>query len=1059
MQLGSWSDQEQRAVRTMFEARPGDEVVWADRSIGMQVEDVRHNEDDRRELIVSKPRAPGRYVVEEQWDENDPDFRSEIGKANNLRFISRGNSDRGLTEVEVDDLIGRLSENAVDSFMRLDYSDWNRATADVVEDWAQRVSLRDWRGYRHHPDWEDGDAQAIFRSVVDALEDQGDEPDDPELTVRERAEILLQQAVFEKGRLEAERSIVQTEEDYRQLIQTLAHHTVDRIDRKNYPDARRATRDTVSDWIDDRQEPAYEAIIEYGENPFEGDDLYADEEEIYADDGLADLDLRERAFDTLDDAVWDEVKEIQRERGDYDPTLRGMTREQYWETVDVLAGRTLRRWDDGFLRTTAKEVVNEWADRVENAVWGAHRFDAWADGDVEDIFASAAIHSDEEPFVWNPFSSKKERKMAVQVLISDVVAQAEDTYDEGQPETEPVPADEYVDDVLGVDLDWEEIKQQDIDDLEEVAERAIEATTGDEVGWTFVDEIVRSGGTVIEMTNNWVLVDYGVIREGETLRKLAWFDRTTGDVLVLSGQATEPPHKLADADRLYDQFHVTYHENYDREPEYICQDVPLGAALDCVYDFLDASQADFKAIETPEDMWIQEQITEEDLDVSGVVGSLVPNLPFGASDALTVAEAKSRGLAEFTTKDFAPELARLSSYIAVAALPKVIGDRVDGIKVDPIVDSNKGIGTKISKEFGMQSGDVEIGGKTENEIYVTNETFVNLIDSYAPGGMTAQAVNREGDLGKGVLRRIGDGLDDVKPDATEIQYESELARKVWESTDNNRQNQYDIDYLADQRGDLNRLQEIHDELGMDQPRDIYTGQVDREQGNTPGTTLSQKIYGNIKHNLRTEVQTGNTWTNEARKEYLGSLEAFLNVVREGSEDRMDEVGEDVGEWTWEDLERQDIALSAMLIRGLDAEALVAGAEFFDVDDWIDDNLSVEFDINQEDPPTYEEWKQQHFGVGRPPGPEAEARMKAKYFKQVAAADPEAADPFEALGIDREMVEEESDYDQAIYDFDDTFGETFEDVEERFARQENEMAAEEFERSLDNMEEGQNQPDT
>lgn len=1047
----NWGEERTRAWQTFYDARPGDKVVWADRSIGMTVAETRVDSQGNRVVEVEKPRADGTYRLREKWDENRPRITSDIGRANNLRFTERGESDRSreLTAAEYDDLVERLVENAVDSFLRHDYEDWSRAVADVVEDWSERVALRQWQGYTHHPDWQDGDPDTIFRSVVKHSTD-GDFADDADLTTREQAELVVHDAVLASGRERAEETIVTDAEDYRDLVEKLAHHTLDRIDRKSYADARVATRDTISDWVDDRREPAYHAIIEYGYAQFdEAEYEHYEGEEMY----------REMAFDILNLDVWEEVQHLQRDRGQHDPTLRGLTREQYWELVDHLVGRTLRQWDDGFLRTTARDVVQNWADRVANEQWAEHRHRIWADGDVEDIFASATIHAETNPFVWNPFAADKERRMAEQAILADVVDQAEDTYDETQPETEPVPANEYMEDVLGVDVTYDDLKEAEPQEVNKTLSRITEAMNGDEVGWTFVDEIIEMGGTVPETTNDWVLVDYGVIREGDQLRKLAWFNRGTGDVLVLSGMANGTPEQLTDLADPYDQFHVTFHEYQASEPEFVCESVSLEAGLECVLDYVDETKADIRIIETRDGDFVQEQITEEDINTGGVIDSLVPNLPIGSEDILTAADNRARGVAGFVTRDWLPELAAITAYTAISVAPRWVGERLDGVRVEPSISKRHGVGTKVSKNFGKAPHESGIGGRAQVELNVRPETFSTLGERYAP-----QILRRgfeEGDLGKGAVREVGEGIEGLR---TWGQWYNDATIPEIQQTD--------LDSLG-----LEELQALADRTDRGYADDDYTD----------ADKLRKKLWGYANH---AEPQSfGQAFLDE----FGDSAMSFFDVLSEGVEDAQeerlkrefladfhdipeeevdveamwdeDEIApevlqgyyEDVIEeanFSWDEFERQDLGISGLLMRGLDAESLVKGAEFFDVDDWLEENFTfVGGDYWEgEEQPTFAEWKAERYGPGQPAGPEEEARQMARFHKEVAAADVEAADPFESLGIDPEMVERQGDYEQAQYQFDGEFGNDFDNVAERLDAQESEMAAQEFERSLDAVDE-------
>ena len=692
------NEEQREALNVLQNARPGDEVLWADRSVAMEVEKTGVDDEGNHWIDANKPRGDGVYRVRERYQNGIPKFTSPIGRANNLHFVDRAPEPRGLSEADYRELVQRSVENATDSFVRLNYEGWADAVEDVVEAWADEVAFQDWPGYRHHPEWEDGDVEAIFESVV---EHSTFEAVDDENPIRMQAENALYSDIFDEGRQQAEESLITNQREYDEFVEMKAQHVLDRFDRKSYSSARHATRDTVSAWIDDRQRPAFQSVIEYGNTRFEED---------YYDD--VDDPVRERAFDILDHDIWEEVQEMQRERGDHDPTLRGLTYTDYQDLVDHLAKRTRRRYNgQGFIRNTAKTVVKQWAKEVEAEEWDGHRHRVYAAGDVDDIFSSAAIHADANPTVFNIFSSDVEKKSAILAVTPDVVKRTKNILDERASDETLVPADEYIQDTLGLDATYDDLAAMDGEESREFAKRVMESIEGDELGWTFVDEILAADGVVIEKTNDWMLVDYGVIRQGDRLRKLAWFDRDDGDILVLSGTTNADPMDLPEVDNAYDTFHVALHQYGDDSPEFLLRDASLEDALNYVYDYLNGDMADFTLVEDEEGVYVHDRITQDDINASGVANSLVPNVPFGTDDVFTLADKNIRGIAKYLN-DWGTELSQLTAYVAILALPGVVGKALDGVKVEPIVDKNKGLGTRASREFG--SDKYNVAGETSN---------------------------------------------------------------------------------------------------------------------------------------------------------------------------------------------------------------------------------------------------------------------------------------------------------------------------------------------------------
>lgn len=523
--------------------------------------------------------------------------------------------------------------------------------------------------------------------------------------------------------------------------------------------------------------------------------------------------------------------------------------------------------------------------------------------------------------------------------------------------------------------------------MRETAERITEAVDGSEVGWTFVDEIVEQDGVVPESTNDWLLVDYGVIREGDTLRKLGWFNRQSGDVLALVGQATAPPSDLAEVEGgvndPYDQFHVTLVAHDEESPQYLRTDVDLGDALDYVYEFLDADQADFRVIETGEETWIQDQITDEDINTGGTFRSLIPNLGYRTGDFVTLADSKARGTVN-ELGFWGPQLAKMAGYAVMYWAPKWAGDRLDGVEVDPFFNAKKKkVGVNFSKEYDERGG---ITTETETKFTVQPKAFFKLSERYAP-----KFVNyglNEGDIGKGLVQTATERIDDIQHPSTVHQqwgkaFLDEFGGSVTTFLFTLRSGQRDYESeLRDQRDEAqdNLSEELRAEFAAD-----YFRMADSDFVDSPEDLIGRATWSDLPEEVKTDY-----------REYI--------------EDRTDEI--DTEDMKWDDLSDDTLGISGMLMRGLDAETLVKGGKFFNVTQWLSGRLNRTGGTYTADwePPSFEEWEQERFGPGQPPGPEAEARRRARYHKEVAGSS-DAPDPYDELGVDeqtRRRINEQSD---------------------------------------------------
>jgi hypothetical protein len=491
-----------------------------------------------------------------------------------------------------------------------------------------------------------------------------------------------------------------------------------------------------------------------------------------------------------------------------------------------------------------------------------------------------------------------------------------------------------------------------------------------------------------------------------------------------------------------------------------------------VYEFVGGTQADIRIIETKGEDYVQEQITHEDVNAGGVLDALVPNLPVGTDDIFTLADKNLRGAADYTANYWGPEMAQMAAYVAVAAGPHWVGKRLDGVKVEPNIHKKHGIGTKISKEFGTAPHESGVGGKAQVDINIRPSTFEKLGQKYAPGVLRKGL--DEGDIGKGVVRDINDWMNTISSWGEYEVYEDSTINTILRS---------DLDSMS-----LEELQDLADETDRDYDAEVYHGLIDEENDEREGEELRRKLYGYANYADPEEVRRG--FGGEFVDEFGESMDSVIEILQRGSTDMAldqekreylaeyhdkdleevelpedweklsdetqdafyNDIVEDI-EFSWDEFESQDIGISGMLMRGLDAEGLVDGAEFLNIDDWLERNFTfVGGDyFDDDDPPTFEEWKEQRFGQGKPAGPEEEARLWAQYHKEIHGTDPEDATPLDALGIDKDAAEMD-EYD-VRHEFDDTFGNSFEDVEERIAEGETDAAADEFERMSDEVSEG------
>lgn len=734
----AWADHEKQAWLVFHEAQAGDRIIWGDRANPLEVTAV-ETIDGLRRLHVEGPRG-GEYTLKEGYtSRGDPQFTAPDGPADTLVFVEQAGPP-AISEAQMDDLVSELVDRAVETYRREDYMTFEAAAQDVAELFAEDVAFRRWDGYDPSPHI--ADPEAVYRTIIRHAPHH-----DPEYDFsgdeRDHAVRALTRSIVEAGQPRAEQLLIRDEESYQEVVETLANRALDRYSDRAYLDPRSAVREEVDAFISQHTQPLFESILQYSPNEIDDPELY--EDLIERDEAGNIIDpaavTREMAFDTLEADVWLRVREERRTIGEHDPTIRGLTFEQYDSLVEELTRQTLQEYiaqGHRFLRTPASRVVKAWADTVENQTWAGHRHNRWQPGDADDIFRSIVLLSDQNPRDWNPFREDSARYVAVQALTDDVLGQADRLLDEQPEEVTTLPADEYLDEVMHLDMSYEEVIAESMDEPGDIIEDAIDALEGDEMGWTFVDEILLMGGRVPQMTNDWILIDYGIVREGATLRKLAWFHRESGDVLTLTGAIDQPIDELpADAEAVsYDTFQVMRHEFMSDQEQYLLQTAPLEVALNFVYDYVGADRADIRMIEDVNgDVYVQDRLEDADFDEAGVLDALVPNLslpaPITDSDLYTLTERVSSRLVH-TGIDYSGFLLQGARIVVLSWFPHWASKRLAGVRVNPNVSKKYGVGVNAAYEYGAGKDDPGFGGQIKITGSVRPRTLRNMGGKVTP---------------------------------------------------------------------------------------------------------------------------------------------------------------------------------------------------------------------------------------------------------------------------------------------------------------------------------------
>lgn len=762
--LSDWPDRVKRAWNAFNSVNKDDTVIWGERSKPLTVRDISVLGDGEKNVEVEGPRG-GTYTLRERYDDQgNPKYYADDSKAMDLELYedeSVGDM-RPFTEDMYESVVSNLERAAINAYASEEdptYESWEDAVSAVVTSWIADVEFQRWAGWPY--EWEQDDATYIFRMVREHADRMpevgptqgGEETQNPSTTPKEQARIILNDVVRQRGRELAHEKLIESEQDYRAIVLQLADDAIDTNDLKANLDARSASAQTVENFIDAHSEPLWKSIIQFSD--FEPDDI-----SLY--EGLDPEDItREMAYDALDEDVWARARAEHRDRGTHDPTVRGLAFFEYDELIEILVEKTLREHainDNKRLFTTAKQIARGFAENVENGEWpydvGGVDEQTWGVGDREDIYTSIAMHAEPDPKIFNPYSGDRERKAAVQVITEVVHERASSAMDaKQQAETKPVPADDYLDEELNSPLSFNDIRDDmDLKPKDFIAEAMTSAGDTDNLaGYTFVDELVEAAGATVPHTaGEWQLVDYGLVRTNSKERQLAYFDRSSGDVITLTGQVDGRP---IDGDYTFgDSWNVELMTwDGDDAPVYLQSDVSLEFAFEFVRQYVGADKTDINVIETSDgEHYIQESIEEDDIDTSSITGGAArsfrtPGPGLSTADKLVYGREIFKRVSEWLTQN-----SRLAKSVAVVAAGSVIADipylmyaSPIAMTAEPYFDKKYGVGIKASSEFGQNSNRLEqydpddpddkfYQGRIDAKATITPGFFKHVGDSITP---------------------------------------------------------------------------------------------------------------------------------------------------------------------------------------------------------------------------------------------------------------------------------------------------------------------------------------
>lgn len=712
-----WTTEQERAWYVFRTAEDGDEVIWANRKQPLTVNESTWI-DGLVELDVEGPRG-GTYTIRERYDMGEPAYYADDSVANDLRFADEaGEPGDRLSSGEFDNLVTTLETRAMNLYAQGDYANYEASVRSVVEEWGAEVQFGRWGDMQ-----KEDERVAIFRSVIEhtpGLDDSyGGRPP------RKRAEELLIDYIVDRSQEDADLALVRDTDSYYAFVDDLAGDVIDRLASKRYDAVSTAARDVVTNALDDRSQEFYANIVRYSDREPMEYDFYIDVEE--------DQQYHEMALDVLWDDVQARVRQIRRERGEHDPRPAGLRYNQYDELVEGFVETTIREHRinaNRLVRTTVEDIVEEWADDVLAGTWEYAGID-FEPRDADDVFGSVVLHSQYQPSSFNPFARESMRDEAVEVLVKDIHERYQVAVDDDVDAT-PVPADEYLDDVLGLGITYEEIREDQDMTAEEYVREAVRSFDGDWsdlTGWTFVDELVQEGGfNVPKYSNDWVLIDYGLVERNDRLRRAAWFHRESGDVLGLTGSTTNPP---SEGEYAYEDFGVYRIEWQDPVPEYLINEVPIQEAMDFVYDYIGGNANDIRLVETREgEFYVQDTLDREKIDGGSLIANLVPGFDVPGKGFVPERVRRRSGDAFERVTEAAvakmqlqTDAAKYAILVFMEMVPYVTSHLLAGTAIQPVSDQRKGVGLRFQNDFGADAEAEGVGGDFEGTLYIRPESL------------------------------------------------------------------------------------------------------------------------------------------------------------------------------------------------------------------------------------------------------------------------------------------------------------------------------------------------
>ena len=233
--------------------------------------------------------------------------------------------------------------------------------------------------------------------------------------------------------------------------------------------------------------------------------------------------------------------------------------------------------------------------------------------------------------------------------------------------------------------------------------------------WTFVDELNALGQDVPKAVNDWMLIDYGVVRDGST-RKAVWLNGETNEAVAV-GFVRDP-----------DDDQPTWYcwETDDVESDAKSLDPAMttqsaSEALDYIRQTLygDVDQVDIEIIEDEDgNITIRDNIDDETLggrimDVYGRVPSLPVSISYPTGASGLVGDSFSGVLDYFD--DNKKKAGRIGKFVIVYSVV-TLSQRFTGVTLTPVIEPKR-LGVEVHYKYEGKLGDYlrdsNIGRSTE----------------------------------------------------------------------------------------------------------------------------------------------------------------------------------------------------------------------------------------------------------------------------------------------------------------------------------------------------------